>query len=252
MGRDAAELIPKEIYSNLLCAHLPVTCVEEKRVFLGQRQVNAGDQVSHACGSAGILGVSVRSTEDRAPLFLGCAHVLAPRDKVTTPITSNVIDSPAAATLCSTTNRIGVLRRVSPFGNQNTIDAATCTLDAGITSSLGVIDGTPISGVLDPRPSVTLLPGRKVWRLNQAGQRIEGTLGDFVSRSIDLLDDMGQTPFTSILIYETPNAPGDSGGAVVDSLTGALVGLHFAGDAGGGGLLCLAYLIFQALYIAWQ
>ena len=216
------------------------------RRITAQRQLNAGAPISHAGGEPGAVGIGVRSIESGATLILSCAHVLAPRHLVDGPA-GNVIESPLSERAHPGSNRIGVLGRAVPFENTNTIDAAICLPDAGINVPVGVIDGEAIRGPWRPGPTAGVLAGRSVWRISASGERVPGEIIGVEDHAVDMLDGRPEVSFRSVLHYKSPNKGGDSGSAVIDDRTGELMGIHFAGDGGELSLMCLAFLVFDAL-----
>jgi hypothetical protein len=241
--------IPERVRLRRLGQSLPVEVIEQQPV-RAQTAVKPGDVAAHTSGPEGILGVGVLS-QDGAPLLLSCAHVFAPRDHMAPgPLKDNIIEgrpgppSPAV--------RLGTLQDVTAFGDSNTIDAATCAPDPGTTFPIASIAAETLSGVWDPTVNTGPLSGRKVWRLDQTGARVEGEIVGVDAQSVNFLDGFPDVSFHGIISYLAPNAGGDSGGAVVETLTGHLMGLHFAGEGGSQSYFCLASLIFKTLNIKFQ
>lgn len=241
---DTHERIPKRLHLKRWRTYVPIDVIEQPQPFVGQSAVNASSLVSHFKGDAGIIGLGVRSVNDGRPLLLSCAHVFAPRDVLLPDLADNIIESPPIPNSNSLANRIGVLRSFTKFGKRNTIDAATCEPDPSTTFAVGQIGGRAISGVWDPTAPGTQIVGRKVWRINKNGSQVAGEITAIDEQSVAFNDGFPAVQFVSILRYECPNQGGDSGGAVIDTLSDQIIGLHFAGSALNQSLLCLASLIF--------
>jgi hypothetical protein len=165
------------------------------------------------------------------------------------PPNSHPVGAPPISHSSSAANRIGLVQDFTQFGVDNMIDAAVCAPDPGVTFPIASILGQTISAVWDPSIYTGPLEGRAVWRLNQQGQRVDGQILYVDSQTIDFLDGLPDVCFNTIIRYQAPNTGGDSGGAVIETLTGNLMGLHFAGDSGNQSFFCLASLIFQTLNI---
>jgi hypothetical protein len=218
--------------------------------FVGQRSIGAGAPLTHVRGTPGLAGLAVRTRDTGITVLLSCAHVLAPRDAVSSA-TDNVIESPSASGTAQPLNRIGVLQTFVPFGSTgNTIDAAICSIDAGIDATVGLLAGETVTQIWEMSPTDPPLKGRDVWRVDQNGGRMPGRIaGKLEAHTVRFHDGFDPVPFESVVRYIAPNSSGDSGGAVIDALTGRFVGLHFAGDGIDQCLLCLAVLMFSALNI---
>jgi hypothetical protein len=232
-----------------LLTYLPIDVIEQSSPFYAQKMVQAGDPAAHISGEAGVLGVGVRSSDDGSPLLLGCAHVFAPRNHRAPPPAANIIEAPPAPSSPSLANRIGTLKLFTQFGAANTIDGATCAPDAGTTFPIATVAGQVLTGIWDPTVNTGPLAGRKVWRLDQTGKRVDGEIIGVEAHDVDFLDGFPSVHFTSVIRYQASNQGGDSGGAVIETLTNQLMGLHFAGDGGSQSLFCLASLIFKTLRI---
>jgi hypothetical protein len=215
--------------------------------FTAERDVRAGDQVTHVSSMPGVIGVGV-TAQDNTRLLLSCAHVLAPRDKrIRTNPELNIIASPPLENAESTPNRIGVLQKFTNFEKDMVYmaDAAVAKLDDEVILPPAVIAGDRLTGTWQAPDDDADFRGRKVWRINRHGQRTEGVLVGYDAQEVSFPDG-DKVEFESVVRYETTSDSGDSGGAVVDVLTGKLVGLHFAGDKVKHGLICLASIIFPA------
>jgi hypothetical protein len=241
LGKD--DLIPKRLHLKVAGKYLVTDVITQTRPFVAQVAVQPGDRVSHLAGKAGLIGLGVRSTNGGGLLILSCSHVLAPRNHLRPGV--NIIESPPLPSPTNPTNRIGEL---ASFKLE--IDAATCRPDAGVTFPIASVDGTTIRSLFDPENLG--LRGRKVWRLDRSGTRVEGTLESFDDQEVDLHDGQAPVQFTRVIRYKTPNSRGDSGGAVIDQATNQLVGLHFAGDGSNTGLISQALPIFRSLRIKLQ
>lgn len=244
--------IPKRLHLRKLHRYMPIDVIEQGRPFCAQRAVQPSDPAAHISGPAGIIGLGVLSNDDGSPVILGCAHVFAPRDHMAPgPLAANIIEAPPAPTSNSLANRIGTLKLFTQFSddNPNTIDAATCTPDTGITFPIAMIAGQSLAGIWDPSADAGPLRGRKVWRLDQQGNRVDGEVIGVDAQDIDFLDGLPRVHFQPIIRYQARNQGGDSGGAVVETLTNLLMGLHFGGDGVDQSLFCLASLVFPALNI---
>jgi hypothetical protein len=236
--------IPKRAYFRPLKKYLPTDVIEQSRPFFAQAALQAGSAVAHVSGPAGLIATAVLDNDDNSTLLLSCAHIFAPRNHMD----SNVIESPPAPG-STIINRIGVLDTFSQFSAQSTIDAATCTPDPGVTIPVAQVNGQRLAGIWDPDTNPAPLPERRVWRIDQNGKRVDGVIAGVDSQDVSYFDGFPPVHFQGVIRYTAPNQAGDSGGAVVDTLTNQLLGVHFAGDSGTQSLFCLASLVFPALGI---
>jgi V8-like Glu-specific endopeptidase len=111
------------------------------------------------------------------------------------------------------------------------------------------VDSQFLTGVWQPSDSDGPLEGRPVWRLNRDRQRVDGRVQAVTSVDVQFDDTDALVRFTSVVRYSAVHAPGDSGGAVIDSRTGKLIGIHFAGESVNRSYMCLAFRVFNALAI---
>lgn len=233
------ERIPKRLHLRRLHRYLPVDVIEQSKSFRAQVAVQSSGIAAHFHGEPGVISLAALSTADNSQVLLSCAHVFAPRNRLLPQKSDNIIQSPPQI------QRIGILRDFTVFGLANTVDAAVCTPDTGVTCPTATVAGHSIPSVFDA--SVVAPLGRQVWRIDSLGNRIEGTITAVDHVSVDFHDGFDSVPFQTILRYHALNRGGDSGGAVIDTLTDQLVGIHFAGDDGTESVMCLASLVFSAL-----
>jgi hypothetical protein len=157
----------------------------------------------------------------------------------------DAIESPPAPG-STVVNRIVVLKSSVPFTTVSTVDAATCKPDAGVNFPIAQVDGVAVTGLWNPTTDTLPLKDRQVWRLDQNQKRVDGEIIAVDSQNVDLLDGLPKVHFEGVIRYQAPNQGGDSGGAVIDTLTNQLMGIHFAGN-GSEGLFCVALSCFTAL-----
>jgi hypothetical protein len=236
-------LIPKRVRVRSLNRYLPTDVIEQSQPFLAQVAVGASSQACHIAGPPGVISLGVLSATDNSPLLLSCAHVFAPRDHMNLPV--DAIESPPAPG-STVVNRIGVLKSSVPFTAMSTVDAATCQPDPGVTFPIAQVAGAAITGLWNPTTDTSPLAGRQVWRLDQNQKRVDGEIVAVDSQDVDLLDGLARVHFEGVIRYRAPNQGGDSGGAVIDTLTNQLMGIHFAGS-GAEGLFCVGLSCFKAL-----
>jgi hypothetical protein len=240
-----SELIPKRVRVRSLNRYLPTDVIEQPLPFQAQGAVGPSSQACHVAGPPGVISLGVLSATDNSPVLLSCAHVFAPRDHMNLPV--DAIESPPAPG-STVANRIGVLKSSVPFTTVSTVDAATCEPDAGVTFPIAQVDGVAITGLWNPATDTSALTGRQVWRLDQNQKRVDGEIIAVDSQDVDLLDGLAVVHFEGVIRYRAPNQGGDSGGAVIDTLTNQLMGIHFAGN-GAEGLFCVALSCFNALSV---
>lgn len=188
-------------------------------------EVGPGDRIGRA-GAYGTLGCYVQLKEaagPKPPHTLSCAHVLA---------TGGVVGNAIFRTAPAGRRKIGALAgfatlRYSDPDHHHTVDAAIAQLDRSETASIRVPTIGRIRGVQFETPS-------KVMKF--------GAVTGYTSGSVDLASHSGwfryDAPnggkidlwFDDVVKCSKYSAEGDSGSAVLDEDTGALVGLHFAGS----------------------
>lgn len=212
------------------------------------RVLSPGAPVSHLNGEPGVIGLGVLD-DDNKPMILSCAHVLAPRDKVLDPTANKdqIVEAPPILNSSSTANRVGLLKWFIELEAESVVDAAVAQLDDDITIPISMVNGVSISGLWKAPIKDDDFYDRSVWRVDQFGTQVMGNLRRRDSKKVPLHDGFDDVTYKNFIVYRALNSPGDSGGAVIDTATNELVGIHFGGDGFHESWLCEATLIFPAL-----
>lgn len=193
--------------------------------------------------------VTGRSEGERGlGMFLTCEHVVGLAGNGASTEVPVVVEQPAPVNQIGQLPdfSVGVVRRVggiSFVARGNRVDAAVVVTDPGIE-----LDTCPmhwpssISRIAEPRG------GMRVVKVGCTTGLREGVVTDAaVDWSVDYAD-RGSAHFHGVTLYRCRCEPGDSGAAVLDADTGALVGLHFAGR-GMDAVMCPITAVFAALRV---
>jgi hypothetical protein len=229
---DATRAVPQVI--NLPGDKAVFTDVKEIGVLrleasVKDKPIQSGFSVAHVKTTAGTVGAVVK--RDGKLFILSNSHVLAlsGKGKVGDQI---VYPGPADGGTVPA-NLVGSLASFVAFDTSgafvNRVDAA-----------LAEIDQTRLSGInfgihKAVTPLRTILPkrGMKISKAGRTSGKTSGEVIDVNFRFVLQYPGVGGVGYIDQVLCSRYTEPGDSGSLVVDTVTGKIVGLHFAGANGG-------------------
>jgi hypothetical protein len=198
------------------------------------RPVRPGVEIGTPDGEKGTLGLLVTTDSFSATAVFGlsCSHVLAegglapPKSLVVQPM--NRFVSPAQIAIGELTN---VVTRLRPRGmGTNSQDFALFRLTVAALPQDMSTGRKALS--VSPLRADEILKGTDTWMAGAVTR--EGAFGKVTTQSaeplvVKELPGVSSATFVGAVRYETRNARGDSGAAVMEAGTDVVLGLHFAG-----------------------
>jgi hypothetical protein len=229
----AKEVIPERLTLASVGAEVVTDIVQLRARPVAQaagqiRPLRPGADIGHRHGLRGTVGLIVRRVgQPEVKLALSCSHVLA-RSGYDVQINDEV-DQPLAPA-----NQVGTLDSFStifPKNTKNTEDFALAALTVAATPAL-LGSGTVIQSA-SQLTAAQFKPGWKTQRSSLVGSGLNraGTIRAFQSTwTVDHMPFVGSSIFADVVAYDTPNAEGDSGAAVLNAAGTEVWGIHFAGS----------------------
>lgn len=213
------------------------------------RQIQSGDTVGIPTAghpTFGTIGVGLVDAWGKN-YAMSCTHVVAAPNNANS--FRKPAESPSAPNLPINANIVGqVFDWINIGPGTNFVDAGVILLDSSnvriSNAPLGLAAGQ--SAFLLDASAYTSFAGRQLTVFTATGpvQVTAGLVYDGVVFTLNRTDYL----FSSVLSYTSaPGAlqGGDSGGAVIDHLTGQFLGLHMGGHGGEAGYCTIAPLIWQ-------